>query len=494
MVFSIVHQNIPIHFLSWEGYSVIKDNQKTLNRLHILMDIIIIVISFLIAYYIRFYSFLTNNAIFKVEKETFYSLAVYAQSLYFIVPLYLFIYNKAKLYTPKRGKKRWTEFFYISYSNFLGLAFYLFFLYMINEGDISRFFLAMFTFINVILSSLVRMTVAQALILIRRRGYNLKHVILVGYSRASEAYIDRIFANPQWGYYIHGILDNNMEIGTKYKKVPVIGRLDQLEEYLVKMSLDEIAITISINNYEQLEKLVFICEKSGVHTKFIPDYYSFISTKPYTEDLYGLPVINIRNVPLSNTFNWISKRIVDIIGSFVGLLVCALPMLIVAIIIKLTSKGPLIFSQVRVGKNNKPFKMYKFRSMTLQTEEEEEKAWTTYNDPRVTSIGKFIRKTSIDELPQLFNILRGDMSLVGPRPERPQFVEQFKEVIPRYMIKHQVPPGLTGWAQINGYRGDTSIAKRIEHDLYYIENWTFGFDLKIMFLTIFKGFINVNAY
>ncbi len=184
----------------------------------------------------------------------------------------------------------------------------------------------------------------------------------------------------------------------------------------------------------------------------------------------------------------------DIIGSFVGLLVCALPMLIVAIIIKLTSKGPLIFSQVRVGKNNKPFKMYKFRSMTLQTEEEEEKAWTTYNDPRVTSIGKFIRKTSIDELPQLFNILRGDMSLVGPRPERPQFVEQFKEVIPRYMIKHQVPPGLTGWAQINGYRGDTSIAKRIEHDLYYIENWTFGFDLKIMFLTIFKGFINVNAY
>ncbi|NLL00720.1 MAG: undecaprenyl-phosphate glucose phosphotransferase [Clostridiales bacterium] len=473
---------------------MIKDNQKTLNRLHILMDATIIVISFLIAYYLRFYSFLTNLAIFKVESGTFYPLSVYAQSLYALVPLYLFIYNSAKLYTPKRGKRRWAEFFHVSYSNFLGLAFYFFLLYMIGEDDISRMFLGMFTLINVILCTLARMMVAQALIVIRRRGYNLKHVILVGYSRAAEAYIDRIFANPQWGYYIHGILDDDMEIGTKYKKVPVIGSLDQLEEYLVKMSLDEIAITINIKDYELLENIVFICEKSGVHTKFIPDYYGFISTKPYTEDLYGLPVINIRNVPLTNTFNWVSKRIVDIIGSFIGLLVCALPMLIVAIVIKLTSKGPVIFSQVRVGKNNKTFKMYKFRSMTLQTEEEEEKAWTTNNDPRVTTVGKFIRRTSIDELPQLFNIFRGDMSLVGPRPERPQFVEQFKEVIPRYMIKHQVPPGLTGWAQINGFRGDTSIRKRIEHDLYYIENWTLGFDFKIMFLTIFKGFINKNAY
>jgi Undecaprenyl-phosphate glucose phosphotransferase len=473
---------------------VIKDNQKTLNRLHILMDAAIIVISFLIAYYMRFYSFLTGLSILSVEKKIFYPLSVYAQSLYVIVPLYLFIYNQAKLYTPKRGKRRWTEFYHVAYSNFLGLAFYLLLLYMIDEENISRAFLGMFTLINVFLCTLARMSIAQALTVFRRRGYNLKHVILVGYSRAAEAYIDRIFANPQWGYYIHGILDNNMEIGTIYKKVPVVGRLDQLQEYLEKMSLDEIAITISINEYEKLESIVSICEKSGVHTKFIPDYYNFFPTRPYTEDLYGLPVINIRNVPLSNTINWISKRIIDIIGSLVGLIICAIPMLLVAIAIKLTSRGPVIFSQVRIGKNNKPFKMYKFRSMTVQTEEEEEKAWTTQNDPRVTRIGKFIRRTSIDELPQLFNIFRGDMSLVGPRPERPQFVEQFKEVIPRYMIKHQVPPGLTGWAQINGYRGDTSIAKRIEYDLYYIENWTLGFDFKIMFLTIFKGFINKNAY
>ena len=164
------------------------------------------------------------------------------------------------------------------------------------------------------------------------------------------------------------------------------------------------------------------------------------------------------------------------------------------ILVKATSPGPLIFTQERVGLHNRPFKMYKFRSMGVQSRKEEAKGWTTKNDPRVTSVGKIIRKTSIDELPQLFNVLKGDMSLVGPRPERPQYVEKFKEEIPRYMVKHQVRPGMTGWAQVNGFRGDTSIRGRIEHDLYYIENWTIGFDIKILILTVFKGFINKNAY
>mgnify|MGYP000298420749 FL=1 len=168
-------------------------------------------------------------------------------------------------------------------------------------------------------------------------------------------------------------------------------------------------------------------------------------------------------------------------------------MLLMCVIIKLTSPGPLIYKQERVGLHNQTFRMYKFRSMEVQPESEE-KAWTVKNDPRVTPIGKFMRHTSIDELPQLFNILKGNMSLVGPRPERPFFVEKFREEIPRYMVKHQVRPGLTGWAQVNGYRGDTSIRKRIEYDLYYIENWSIGLDIKIIFLTFFKGFINKNAY
>ena len=169
-------------------------------------------------------------------------------------------------------------------------------------------------------------------------------------------------------------------------------------------------------------------------------------------------------------------------------------MLAAVIGIKTTSRGPLIFKQERVGLHNKPFQMYKFRSMEVQNDADEKKGWTTKNDPRVTKVGRLLRSTSIDELPQFFNVLKGDMSLIGPRPERPLFVEKFKEEIPRYMIKHQVRPGITGWAQVNGYRGDTSIKKRIEYDLYYIENWSMAFDFKILFLTFFKGFINKNAY
>ena len=237
-----------------------------------------------------------------------------------------------------------------------------------------------------------------------------------------------------------------------------------------------------------------MCEKSGVHTKFIPDYNKIIPTKPYTEDILGLPVINIRYVPLSNTFNAMVKRVMDIFGSIAAIIVSSPVMALMCILIKITSPGPLIYKQERVGLHNKTFWMYKFRSMEIQPEAEEKKAWTVKNDPRVTGIGKFMRRTSIDELPQLFNILKGDMSLVGPRPERPFFVEKFREEIPRYMVKHQVRPGLTGWAQVNGYRGDTSIRKRIDCDLYYIENWSIGFDIKILFLTIFNGFINKNAY
>jgi exopolysaccharide biosynthesis polyprenyl glycosylphosphotransferase len=212
------------------------------------------------------------------------------------------------------------------------------------------------------------------------------------------------------------------------------------------------------------------------------------------EDLDGLPVINIRNVPLSNTFNRLLKRACDIIGGLMMLIIFGIPMIIIAIAVKCSSEGPVLFEQVRIGLHGRPFKMYKFRSMTQQKEADEIHAWTTANDARVTKIGKIIRRTSLDELPQIFNIIVGDMSIVGPRPERPFWVEKFKEEIPRYMIKHQVRPGLTGWAQINGYRGDTSIKKRIEYDLYYIENWKLSLDIKILFITIFKGFRDPNAY
>ena len=274
----------------------------------------------------------------------------------------------------------------------------------------------------------------------------------------------------------------------------MLNTINALEDLLNKNEMDEIAITLSLADYDKLEELVNTCEKHGVHTKFIPDYNSVIPSRPYTEDLQGLPVVNIRRVPLTNTFNLIVKRIVDIIGALIAIIVFSPVMIVAAIVIKAQDKGNVIFKQTRVGLHNKEFEMYKFRTMREQKEEDEAKRWTVKNDDRITPFGKFLRRTSLDETPQFFNILKGDMSLVGPRPERPQWVERFREEIPRYMIKHQVRPGLTGWAQVNGYRGDTSIRKRIDYDIYYIENWTLGFDFKILFLTFFKGFINKNAY
>ena len=354
--------------------------------------------------------------------------------------------------------------------------------------------MAFFYLFNVFFTSCFRLALRRALSTIRKKGYNLKHILLVGYSRAAEEYIDRLNDNPQWGYVACGILDDHIPAGTIYKGVKVLGRLGNLEVILPENKLDEIAISLSLKDYHYLESIVSVCEKSGVHTKCIPDYNSLIPTKPYTEDLMGLPVINIRYVPLTNTGNIIIKRIMDIVGAVFGIVLTSPVMLTAALLVKLTSPGPVIFKQERVGLHNKSFYMYKFRSMEKQSPREERKAWTVRNDPRVTPVGKFLRRTSLDELPQLFNILKGDMSLVGPRPERPLFVEKFREEIPRYMVKHQVRPGLTGWAQVNGLRGDTSIRKRIEYDLYYIENWTLGFDLKIILMTFFMGFINKNAY
>ena len=360
--------------------------------------------------------------------------------------------------------------------------------------NFSRLLLVWFYLINITLECLFRNFVRLALQHMRQKGFNQKHMILVGYSRAAEEYIDRIKANPEWGYDIMGILDDNVQCGMKYRGVEVFGRTEEIAQVLDSVKPDEIAITLGLSEYSKLEHIVAVCEKSGVHTKFIPDYNNIIPTRPYTEDLMGLPVINIRHVPLTNTFNAFVKRTVDLVGAVVAIIIFSPVMLVTAVAIKLTSPGPLIYTQERVGLHNRTFRMYKFRSMDVQSPKKERGAWTVPDDPRVTKVGRVIRKTSIDELPQLFNILKGDMSLVGPRPERPFFVEKFREEIPRYMIKHQVRPGMTGWAQINGYRGNTSIRKRIEYDLYYIENWTLGFDIKILFLTFFKGFINKNAY
>lgn len=466
---------------------VIKDNQKYFNRLHVIIDALIIIFSYILAWYIQMHILVKGNA-------GTLPMHTYMFALLFLVPGFLLLYYGFNLYTPKRVQGRRLEAANIFSANMIGMLVFIVVLYLIKEQHFSRNMIFMFIGINYVLTVIERNVIRMVLMNIRRRGMNLKHIILVGYSRAAEEYIDRIVQNPQWGYQVNGILDDTVRPGTLYKNIKVIGNIGNLEQILSRNNLDEIAITLGLSEYYKLQQIVATCEKSGVHTKFIPDYNNIIPTRPYTEDLLGLPVINIRHVPLTNTFNMMIKRVMDIVGSIFLIILFSPVMLITAILVKATSPGPLIFTQVRVGLHNKPFRMYKFRSMEVQSPSEEKKGWTTRNDPRVTKVGKFIRMTSIDEMPQFFNVLKGDMSLVGPRPERPQYVEKFREEIPRYMVKHQVRPGVTGWAQVNGYRGNTSIKKRIDHDIYYIENWTVGLDIKILILTVFKGFVNKNAY
>lgn len=469
---------------------LIKDNQKYFDRIQVLLDAIAIVLTYILAWYIKFESSLelVDEGVGVLSRRTYFS------ALIFIVPGYLLLNYLFSLYSEKRATSLKKDCFNIIKSNIMGTILFIVALYMIHEQNFSRTMIFIFGVLNVIAQTGDRWVVRKILLEMRKKGRNVKYVLLVGYSRAAEEYISRIKQNPQWGYVIRGILDDKIPRGTEYKGIKVIGKIDNLLIILPENKLDEIAITLALESYDRLEEIVGLCEKSGVHTKFIPDYNSVIPSKPYTEDLNGLPVINIRHVPLSNTLNSMAKRLVDIVGGCAAFVFFSPLMLVAAIAVGVTSKGPIIFKQERVGLHNKPFYMYKFRTMEVQRKSVEKSGWTTKDDPRVTKVGRILRKLSIDEFPQLVNVIKGDMSLVGPRPERPFFVEKFKEEIPRYMIKHQVRPGMTGWAQINGYRGDTSIRKRIDCDLYYIENWTMGLDIKILFLTVFKGFINKNAY
>ena len=469
---------------------MIKDNQRYFNRLHVVIDAVVICIAYVLAWIYKF-------LILKDQRGL--TLAQYCVALIGIIPLYLMLYLACNLYTSKRVQGRRLEGGNIVKANTIGILIVMAAFFPLRDviepiKYYSRWMLAYFYVINIVLEIIARNLIRWCLRKIRRKGFNLRHLIFVGYSGAAEAFIDRILANPQWGYKISGILDDNKEPGYTYKGIAVLGSTDELEKILENNRLDEIALTLALREYYKLKRIVAICEKSGVHTKFVPDYNDIIPTRPYTEDLLGLPVVNIRHVPLTNSFNMICKRAMDIVGAIVAIIIFSPVMLVTAVLVKTTSKGPLIYKQERVGLHNQTFQMYKFRSMEVQSAKSEKRAWTVRDDPRVTKVGRVIRKTSIDELPQLFNILKADMSLFVPRAELTFLVENFREEIPRYMVKHQVRPGLTGWAQVNGYRGDTSIKKRIEYDLYYIENWTMGLDIKILFLTFFKGFVNKNAY
>mgnify|MGYP001037797104 CR=1 FL=1 len=489
---------------------MIKENQKYLNRFLVVMDAAGIAVALILAWYIRFKSGILNSP----DVGGYLTFREYLKPVICIMPIYLFIYNIFNLYTPYRFKSIYEEFINILKANIAGILIFILVLFMFKKMDYSRYLLFIFNGISIFFTTAERVLIRVFLRNVRKNGYNMKHILIVGYSPLTIELLKRIKANKQWGYNVVAIIDDNKNLHkediehstlSEYKKAfgevaasrqvaEDICVIDKMQFYLDNYDIDEVFITLPIDEYNKLGHIINICEKSGIRTQIIPDYYKYIPAKPYVEEVDGLPIINIRYIPLDNLANKMIKRFFDISISLISIVLFSPIMLATALIIKLTSPGPVLFRQERVGLNKKTFNMYKFRSMHIQKDEEEKVQWTTENDPRKTKFGSFIRKTSIDELPQIFNVLRGDMSLVGPRPERPYFVDKFKEEIPKYMVKHQVRPGITGWAQVNGWRGDTSIERRIECDIYYIENWSFGLDIKIMFLTVFKGFVNKNAY
>lgn len=432
------------------------------------MDAGIIGAAYFFSWYLRFKSGFFVQDVGVLPAKTYFS------ALFLIIPGYLLLYSIFQLYMPRRVKSYRKELMDIIRANGIGFMIFILVLYFIKQEHFSRQMLCIFFFINISLEFASRYLIRTILWKMRKQGLNQKHILMIGESQMAEQYMDRLRENPKWGYQVFAHLKDE----------------EKLERILEGNELDEVVIALRAEDYGKLERIVDVCEKAGVHTKMIPDFGNVISTRPYIEDVQGIPVIHVRRVPLNIMRNRAAKRAVDLIGATVAIILFSPVMLLTVLVVGLTEEGSVIYRQERVGLHNQVFYMYKFRSMIMQDEEKEKAEWSTRNDPRITPVGKLIRRTSIDELPQLFNVLKGEMSLVGPRPERPQFVQKFRDEIPRYMVKHQVRPGMTGWAQINGYRGNTSIEKRIEYDLYYIENWTMVFDMKILILTIFKGFFD----
>lgn len=455
---------------------MIKENQRTLNSINIALDAILIFLSMPVAYAARFLLFPFDDRGITLPYYLILTLC--------LLPIFLLTLAALNLYESQRSRRLYWEvgrLFWACTINFVVLQTILF---LIKQFYFSRLtFVLYFILVFVVLSG-KRLVLRLCLRRFRKLGYNQKHVLLVGSGPMAQRYIQAIHDDPNLGYLIDGYLAP----GDTIPDLGYLGTLDDLAYVLSRYQPDEVVTALSPQEFERTPHIIECCEKEGVKLSIIPFYLQYMPSNPQFDNINGVPVMNIRRIPLDNIAHAMAKRTMDIVGSLCLILLTSPIMLIAALGVRLSSPGPIIFRQERVGLHNKPFPMYKFRSMRVNAAQDT--GWSRNQDPRKTKFGAIIRKLSIDELPQLFNVLKGDMSLVGPRPEIPHFVEQFKDEIPLYMVKHQVRPGITGWAQINGLRGDTSIVDRIRYDIYYIENWSIFFDLKILLMTPLKGIVN----
>ena len=456
---------------------MIRENQQLFNRLNILIDGILIYVMLPLAFWLRFSLFPGTQTVPLTEYLRLGVVFTLAE---------LFTYAAFGLYQSTRKTRIRDELFIILRASVLDMLLLLGWLFVGREMHYSRWTLVFFFVLSVGALGTKHILVRKTLRAIRREGKNLKSVLILGAGEAAQRYLRELRGDRELGYAVAGYL---AAAPADAFDAPYLGGYDRMDEVLEELQPDEVVSAVEAEDYTLTPQIIRACEQAGVKLAIVPFYVDFMPSHPQFDDLNGIPLLNIRRIPLDNFANAFVKRAFDIIASLILLILCSPVMLVCAIGVKLSSPGPVLFRQTRVGRNRKPFTMYKFRSMRVN--DAQDSAWSEQQDSRRTRFGSFIRKCSLDELPQLLCTLIGTMSLVGPRPEIPHFVDQFKDEIPLYMVRHQVRPGITGWAQINGFRGDTPIRERVEHDIFYIENWSVWFDLRILLATVFKGkFIN----
>lgn len=462
---------------------MLKERSRFLQRMLLLADALLIIIGWISAYYTRF-ELLTP--------PQWLPLSTYLDYLPAVTVIWTVVFWLSGLYSVDRAQRLPELIYSVTKAVFFGFTAVVASLFFYRAFSFSRLHVLFFGVYTSLYMVLVRLILYTVIRQSRKQGKNLKHVLIIGAGEAGHK-LARAFRQYPWiGLKVVGFLDD-------HRKGPeVLGTTDALTETLQRLDqqgtpVDYVYITLPLAAADRIETLTATLSKQLAHVYLVPDLFQYDIINSRITDIEGLPVIHlIDEAPLE--INLVAKRIMDVLLSALLLLLTSPFFLLIALGVKLSSSGPVFYRQTRMGLNGYTFKMLKFRSMYTDAEQKTGPVWATEDDGRTTRIGRFLRRTSLDELPQFINVIKGDMSLVGPRPERPVFIHQFKEQVPQYMLRHKMKAGITGWAQVNGWRGNTSIKKRIECDLYYIQNWSLSLDLKIMWLTIWSDHAHKNAY
>ncbi|MBI2371225.1 MAG: undecaprenyl-phosphate glucose phosphotransferase [Deltaproteobacteria bacterium] len=467
---------------------MLKEHSRFFATLVLILDGTILVAAWLLAYYLRF-----HLAIIPVTKGV-PGLDKYLVVLPGLLVIWGLVLRSHGLYQSKRTASLLDEAWDLARASSVALVIFIALSFFFRHYELSRVVLAYFWALSTggLISS--RLIFRTGLGYLRGRGFNLRHVLILGTEALGQRVLEKFRAHPQLGLNVMGFLSGSRgEVGRAVAGVPVLGVYADLPGVLRARAVDQVILALPLHALGSLGEILKSIEDEMVEIRVVPDLLQFVTLRGGVEEFDGLPFVGLQQSPLHG-WNRVLKRATDITLSALALLVMAPLIAAIALAIKLTSRGPVFFRQERMGLDGKVFQMLKFRTMPVDAEAETGPVWAVPHDPRRTALGRWLRRLSLDELPQLWNVLRGDMSLVGPRPERPVFIEQFRGSVPRYMLRHTMKAGITGWAQVNGWRGQTSLEKRIEYDLYYIEHWSLGFDLKILALTLVRGLFSRNAY